>query len=181
MAEAQRPYPFPTGLHVVTCDTLMLNETNYLLWKTQFEALLSSQKLLGFVTGQEVAPEATVTKVVNEVPVVAPNPLYESWKCTDQLIKSWIFGTLTEEVLGYVHSLVTSQDVWLSLADNFNKSSVAREFDLRHRLQLLTIRGKEFLVSVRKFRAICDQLSSIGKPVDESMKIFMFLNGLTRE
>lgn len=28
---------------------------------------------------------------------------------------------------------------------------------------------------------MCDQLSSIGKPVEESMKIFTFLNGLSRE
>lgn len=107
--------------------------------------------------------------------------IFEAWTCTDQLIKSWIFGTLTEEVLGYVHGLATSQEVWLSLADNFNKSFIAREFDLRRRLQLLTNRGKDFLVYCQKFRAICDQLSSIGKPVEESMKIFTFLNGLGRE
>lgn len=47
MAEAQDPYPFPTGLHVTSSVTLKLSETNYLLWKTQVEALLSSQKLLG--------------------------------------------------------------------------------------------------------------------------------------
>lgn len=52
MAEPQNHYPFPTSLHVLNSVTLKLNENNYLLWKTQFEALLSSQKLLGFVTGQ---------------------------------------------------------------------------------------------------------------------------------
>lgn len=183
MAEAPNPnpYPFPTGLHVISSVTLKLNETNYLLWKTQFEALLRSQKLLGFVTGQVVAPDATVTEVIDEVEVVNPNPALEAWKCTDQLVKSWLFGTLTEEVLGYVHNLDTAQDVWLALADNFNKSSVAREFDLRRRLQLLSTRGKEFLVYCREFRALCDQLSSMGRPVDESMKVFTFLNGLTRE
>lgn len=181
MAEAQDPYPFPAKIHVSSSVTLKLNESNYLLWKTQFEALLSSQKLLGFVTGQTPAPAATVTVVVFEVPVVNPNPDLEAWKCTDQLVKSWLFGTLTEEFFGYVHNLETSQDVWLSLADNFNKISVAREFDLRRRLQLLNTRGKDFLVYCREFRALCDQLSSIGKPVEESMKIFTFLNGLTRD
>lgn len=33
----------------------------------------------------------------------------------------------------------------------------------------------------REFKAIYDALSSIGKPIDESMKVFGFLNGLTRE
>lgn len=181
MAEAPSPYPFPSNLHVASSVTLKLNESNYLLWKTQLEALLRSQKLLGFVNGQDTAPAATVTTTVNEVAVTSPNLRFEAWSCTDQLIKSWIFGTLTEEVLGYVHGLTTSQEVWLSLADNFNKSSVAREFDLRRRLQLLTTRGKDFQVYCREFRAICDQLSSIGKPVEESMKIFIFLNGLTRD
>lgn len=151
------------------------------MWKTQLESLLSSQKLLSFVTGQTAPPDETVTAVVNDVLVVNPNPVFEARRGSDQLVKSWIFGTLTEEVLGYVHNLNTSQDVWLSLADNFNKFSVAREFDLRIRLQLLTTRGKDFLVYIREFRAICDQLSSIGKPVEESMKIFTFLNGITRE
>lgn len=151
------------------------------MWKTQFEALLSSQKLLGFYTGQVEAPAATVTAVVNEVQVENPNPDFESWKCTDGLVKAWLFGTLTEEVLGCVYGLETSRDVWLSLADNFNKSSVAREFDLRRRLQLLNTHGKDFMVYCREFCGLCDQLSSIGKPVEESMKIFTFLNGLSRD
>lgn len=181
MAEAQNPYPFPTSLHVSSCVTLKLNESNYLLWKTQFEALLSSQKLLGFVTGQVEAPAATVVEVVDEVQVENPNPDLESWKCSVGLVKAWLFGTLSEEVLGCVYGLETSRDVWLALADNFNKSSVAREFDLRRRLQLLNTRGKDFMVYCREFRSLCDQLSSIGKPVEESMKIFTFLNGLSRD
>lgn len=130
MAAAPNPYPFPSNLHVVSSVTLKLNDSNYLLWKTQFEALLSSQKLLGFVNGQSLAPEATITTVVGEAQVVTPNPALETWRCSDQLVKSWLFGTLTEEVMGYVHNLETSREVWVALADNFNKSSVAREFDL---------------------------------------------------
>lgn len=42
----------------------------YLLWKTQLEALLSRQKLLGFVNGQTAPPDETVTAMVNDVPVV---------------------------------------------------------------------------------------------------------------
>lgn len=180
-AQAQAPYPFPTSFHVTSCVTIKLNDTNYLLWKTQLEALLSSQKLLGFVTGQVPAPAATVTVVVDEVPVENPNPDLEAWKCSDQLVKSWLFGTLTEEVLGCVYGLGTSRDVWVALADNFNKSSIAREFDLRRRIQLLNTRGKDLPVYIREFRGLCDQLSSIGKPVEDSMKIFTFLNGLTRD
>lgn len=101
--------------------------------------------------------------------------------CTDEIIKSWIFGTLIEEMLGLVHALSTSHDVSLSLTANFNKSSVAREFELRRRLQMLTVKGKTFSVYCREFRAICDKLRSIGRPIDEHINVFTFINGLDRE
>lgn len=69
----------------------------------------------------------------------------------------------------------------MSLADNYNKGSIAREFELRRSLQLMSKKGKDFVTFCREFRAICDKLSSIGKPVEESMKIFTFLNGLGRD
>ncbi|XP_048600004.1 uncharacterized protein LOC106352005 [Brassica napus] len=181
MAEQPDPYPFPTGVHITSSVTIKLSDSNYLLWKTQMESLLRSQKLLGFATGQILPPPEQVTTVVNNVPVQTPNPRFEEWTCTDQLVISWIYGTLTEEVLGTVHCLTTFHDVWFSLADNYNKSSIAREFELRRSLQLMSKKGKDFATYCREFRAICDKLSSIGKPVEESMKIFSFTNGLGRE
>ncbi|KAG2246830.1 hypothetical protein Bca52824_086458 [Brassica carinata] len=71
--------------------------------------------------------------------------------------------------------------IWLSLAENFNKRSVAREFSLRRDLQLLSKKDKTFTVYCHDFKSTCDSLSSIGKPIDEAMKIFGFLNGLGRE
>lgn len=113
--------------------------------------------------------------------MVEPNPQHESWFCTDQLVRSWLFGTLSKEVLGYVHNLSTAREIWVCLAENFNKSSLAREFTLRKSLQLLTNKGKNLATYSREFKMLCDALNSIGKPVDDSMKIFGYLNGLGRE
>lgn len=107
--------------------------------------------------------------------------MYESCICSEQLVRSWLFGTLSEEVLGLVHNLSTSRKIWVSLAENFNKSSLSREFSLRRNLQLISKKGRTLAEYSRDFKAICDSLSSIGKPVDESMKISGFLNGLSRE
>lgn len=71
--------------------------------------------------------------------------------------------------------------IWISLAEKFNKSNVPRQFSLRSSFQVINIKDKPFSTYCREFKAICDSLSSIGKPVDESMKIFGFLNGLGRE
>lgn len=181
MAEPLNPYPFPSNVHILSSVTLKLNENNYLLWKTQFESLLSSQKLLGFINGAVTVPAATVSVVRDEVTVEEANPQFDAWFCSDQLVRSWMFGTLSEEVLGTVHTIPTSREVWLALAESFNKSSLSREFSLRRSLQLLAKKDKTLTVYHREFKTICDALSAIGKPVDESMKIFGFLNGLSRE
>lgn len=178
---ADPPYPFPSKVHVVSSVTLKLNDSNYLLWKTQVESLLYSQKLIGFVNGGVVPPETTRQIENGGVVTTEPNPVYESWFCSDQLVRSWLFGTLSEEVLGSVHNLSTSREIWISLAENFNKSSLSREFSLRRNLQLISKKGRSLAEYGREFKAICDALSSIGKLVDESMKIFGFLNGLSRE
>ena len=174
-------FPFPDNIHVSSYVTIKLKDSNYLLWKTQFESLLSCQKLIGFVNGAVTAPPKTQPSINGDTTIEVPNPRYESWFCTDQLIRSWLFGTLSEEVLGVVHNLQTSNEVWFSLAENFNKSSISREFSLRRSLQLLTKKDKTLSAYCREFTTICDALSSIGKPIDDSMKIFGFLNGLGRE
>ncbi|XP_010463247.1 PREDICTED: uncharacterized protein LOC104743913 [Camelina sativa] len=67
------------------------------------------------------------------------------------------------------------------LAENFNKSSIARDFTLRRSLWVLEKKDMTFAAYCREFIANCDALSSIGKPIDESLKIFDFLNGLGRD
>ncbi|KAG2298182.1 hypothetical protein Bca52824_034654 [Brassica carinata] len=73
------------------------------------------------------------------------------------------------------------RNIWVCLAENFNKSSLSREFTLQRSLQLLTNKGKNLAAYSREFKMLCGALNSIGKPVDESMKIFGYLNGLGRE
>lgn len=77
------PYPFPDNIHVSSSVTIKLTDSNYLLWKTQFESLLFCQKLIGFVNGVVTAPSKTNTAINGDTTTEVPNPLYESWFCTD--------------------------------------------------------------------------------------------------
>lgn len=97
------------------------------------------------------------------------------------MVKSWIFGTLSEDALGGVCGFSTSFAVWAFLANKYNRSSIGREFELGRKLQLLNKQGKTFSTYVSEFTSICEQLSSVGKPVDENIKICGFLVGLGKE
>lgn len=113
------PYPFPSNVHVLSSVTLKLNDSNSLRWKIQFESLLSSQKLLGFVVGAITPPPQTRNVARGDLNVEEANPQYEAWFCSDQLVRGWLFRTLSEELLWSVHTLLMSRDVQISLADNF--------------------------------------------------------------
>lgn len=86
-------------------------------------------------------------KCANEVTEIS-NPDFEAWYPTDQLIKSWIFSTLSESVLGYVYGLDSAQDVWLSLAEIFSHCSISREFDLLSSLQLISAGNQDLPIYI---------------------------------
>nr|CAD1838485.1 unnamed protein product [Ananas comosus var. bracteatus] len=102
------------------------------------------------------------------------NPDYTSWVRTDRLVKSWIVGTLSEEVLGHAVGLQTAAEVWTALTNHFKQSSIACEFDLLAQLQHIMKGNNPLPTYVRNLNSICDQLHAIGKPVSDSTKVFSY-------
>lgn len=82
-------YSQPT-LNISDCVTIKLTERNYLLWKSQFEAFLSGQGLLGFINGA----------------FKKPLPDHVAWTRSDQIVLSWLLGSLSEDILSFLFSVV---------------------------------------------------------------------------
>ena len=65
-----------------------------------------------------------------------------------------------------VVELSTSREVWVALENTFSHHSKAREIRLKDDLQLMK-RGTKFVSEyARAFKALCNQLHAIGRPVD---------------
>lgn len=169
------------ALTITQAVTLKLKEGNYLLWKLQFEQFLSSQMLLGYVTGASPRPAPTVTVQNGEEVTESANPEFNKWIQKDQLILAWLYGTLTGDALKSVYGLHTSQDVWLALAKKYNRVSATRKLDLQRRVQTTTKGTKSMAVYLSEIKSLCDQLDSIGAPITEQEKIYGVLNGLGKE
>lgn len=95
--------------------TLKLNDNNFLLWKIQVLSRIEIQNLIGFLTGEAIAPPKMST---SESIAAINSPDYTSWLQTD-LVKSWIMGTLSEDVLDRAISLQTAAEVWIALTNHF--------------------------------------------------------------
>ncbi|KAF3791835.1 hypothetical protein EJ110_NYTH12739 [Nymphaea thermarum] len=127
----------------------------------------------GFLTGAISAPPENITDPANPQKLIS-NPRYESWRRSDRLIKGWITGMLSENVVGLVVGLNSSQEIWSTLINAFAQESQERGFHLTHMLTTCKKGDDTLDVYVDKFKAICDDLAAIGKAVGDQEKPFGF-------
>ncbi|GAV71957.1 UBN2_2 domain-containing protein, partial [Cephalotus follicularis] len=112
------------------------------------------------------------------------NPNYISWRKTERLVKAWITGTLSEEVLGHAVGTETSQNLWTVLTKAFSQTSEAREFELhsnmQYHLKIDTMSTADYLNAdyLNGFKLIFEQLHLIGKPISDQRKVFLLLTNL---
>ena len=170
---------FNTMVHLLT---IKLSSSNYLLWRNQVSPLLHSQNLFGYVDGSISKPSMTVTSTTSATSTTTTtsteNPKFTEWIQMDQLVLSLLLSTLTEESMSVVVGLSTSRDVWFRLETTFSHKSKSRELRLRDELQTMKKHDKSLSDFSREFRALCDQLAAMGRPIDDLDKVHWFLRGL---
>ncbi|KAF8391295.1 hypothetical protein HHK36_023597 [Tetracentron sinense] len=137
--------------------------------------------MMGFIDGEYPIPDCQITIPDTEVvdgKNVTVNPTYNLWRRSDRLLRGWITGTLSEEVLGMVVGLETASEVWNTLLNSFAQESQEREFFLLQQLQLHRKGTSTISEYIRTFKSVCDDLAAIGKPISDRTKVFSLLNGL---
>ena len=94
---------------------------------------------------------------------------------------AWFFGSLTEEALRSVYGLHSAHEVWISLAQKYNRLSATRKLDLQRKLQGMTKNQKSMSEYLGDIKSVCDQLDSIGCPITDQDNIYGALRGLRKE
>ncbi|KAA8544471.1 hypothetical protein F0562_022489 [Nyssa sinensis] len=87
--------------------------------------LLESQDLLCFINGTNPSPaqKSTVYGCSTNSMEEIEKPDYLLWRRSDRLVKGWIIGSLSEEILDIVLGLNTARDVWTKLENHFLQDS----------------------------------------------------------
>lgn len=140
--------------------------------------------MVGLLTGETKQPDmyTTVAGTTNSDATQTQKKLSDDFlnqRKQDRLLRGWIIGTLTEETLGLVIGLESSQIVWEALESAYAQNSQEREFTLR---QQLTYHRKEpgqpLSEYLRSFKGICDSLAAIGQPLPDKSKVYSLLANL---
>ncbi|CAH9072618.1 unnamed protein product [Cuscuta epithymum] len=171
---SQLTFSTPNVTNIVT--TRLKAVEDYLPWRTQFESFLVSHSLLGILDGSVLAPPQVLT---DEHHREVPNPEYHYWLKIDQTVRSWLFATLSRDILMEVYDLKFSARIWESLETCFMSACLARSIELKR--QLSHIKKKEsqtidqYLLEVK---LLADNLNSINSPVSNRDVIEYTINGL---
>ncbi|GJT86119.1 ankyrin repeat-containing domain, PGG domain protein [Tanacetum coccineum] len=135
---------FPYRSHVIGPNFVTLklsSKIKYNLWRMQMECLIKSQHMVGFIEGQFPSSVGNGKEKVEDV---------EAWIAGDSLVKGWILGSLSEEVVNTVVNHLThkknnidftAKDLWDELQLSYGPS-------VREQLAELPTRQTDFAIEV---------------------------------
>ena len=82
--------------------------------------------------------------------------------CVDQLVHSWIFATISKNLLCEVHDLVHAFDIWRRLEYHFDTTRIPHALDLKWMLTNITKDDDQSIDDyLRAIKTIADSLAAI--------------------
>ncbi|KAF3776073.1 hypothetical protein EJ110_NYTH49157 [Nymphaea thermarum] len=78
---------------IASLISVKFDKNNYILWKSKLCSAMYSQDLLRYVDNSFTPPPEKLN--ANSIEI---NPEYIKWKCTNQLVLSWILSTVSESI-----------------------------------------------------------------------------------
>ena len=141
--------------------------------------ILESYDLQGFITGEAKLPPQFVTIEESNSQSESLNPSFIKWQKTDHLVKGWLTATLSKEVLSIVVGIDTVVELWNALVHTFAHVSSDQSLVLKQRLTSIN-QGTDTLVEyLCRFKVVCDDLATIGKPIPDHKKSWWLFNVTT--
>ncbi|XP_071695743.1 uncharacterized protein [Rutidosis leptorrhynchoides] len=141
--------------------TLELNKSQYTTWAELFKITCRAFDVIDHITEQAATTESTTTET-STTPVV-------SWASLDAIVLSWIYGTVSLELLGTIFEAdSTAAKTWSHIQNLFQDNKSSRALYLQR--QFTNIKLDNFLnVSAycQELKSIADQLSNVDDKVSD--------------
>ncbi|PWA52551.1 ankyrin repeat-containing domain, PGG domain, Gag-polypeptide of LTR copia-type [Artemisia annua] len=118
--DGTQEYAYPSHVNAASFLSIKLSGKKKIFpWREQMTGLLESHDMLGFLHGNLKNPQENgdYRMKTDKTDMVKK---YREWKRSVTLVKGWIFGSLTEGVMGIVVGLKTANQVWIELNKTYN-------------------------------------------------------------
>ncbi|CAL8139773.1 unnamed protein product [Prunus armeniaca] len=157
--------------------TIKLELNTYPLWLVQIVPRLCSRSLMMFVDGTSTCPLAFHSDVAGK-PTDKVNLAYEDWIQQDQMVLSWINGSLSPDVLATVARSTSAHLTWLSLEKRYAFQNQNRLLQLRGDLPQTTQGVLSIADFLDKVNSLADNLALFGSSVSDSNLVAIIMNNM---
>ncbi|KAI4374147.1 hypothetical protein MLD38_012176 [Melastoma candidum] len=103
----------PADSQMAVLVTPGLVEGNYSAWSRMFLVALSIRNKIGFVDGSIVRP-------------AEGDPLFVAWKRCDDLVRTWIYKSVSVSIATTIFFLKTAKEIWEELNERFAEPNDSR-------------------------------------------------------
>ncbi|KAL4318794.1 hypothetical protein GQ457_18G006500 [Hibiscus cannabinus] len=157
---------------------VVLDETNFLLWKQQVLLTVRSHRLEKVLTGKVKAP---AEKVAGPDGSMVDNEEFEEFMAQDSALASWLLSTISSQLLSEFVGAETSAEVWEKVLQFFSRRSTTAVMSLHYKLRTLKKGDESIRVYLSRIKEVCDALQSCGSSITDVEHIASILNGLSKE
>ena len=155
--------------------SLKLDNSNYLLWRSQMESLIQNINM-GHHLVKSKEPSREVIKENGKTEI---NEDHLTWARNDGLLKVWMLSNVSPEVIVALENVSSVSQIWKSIEELILPTTVEKEILLHDALMSLKKGNLSLDEYLKKFKSICDNLAAIRKPVDETKIFFQIARGLS--
>ena len=149
--------------------TVRLDQSNYLLGRTQMLNIIIANGIEEMIHGKIPAPSWFLGDSENI------NLEYNIWQRQNRLVMCWIYSLLTEGVMTQIIGLDTTSEIWIALEKIFLVASKARTMQLRFQLQTTKKGGLSMMEYLLKIKSIVDNLVAIGENITSKIEFSIYL------
>jgi hypothetical protein len=141
---------------------LDLAKSNYAKWRMLVSVLLGKYELSDHVVVQTPAADRTA-----------------EWNREDFIVRSWLYGSINEEILDIVMAEnQTAHDIYLLIRNLFLDNQMTRAVHLEDEFRALTQGDLSVTAYRHRLKALSDALRDVGQPVTDQTLVLTCLRGL---
>ena len=154
----------------------LFNSVDYCAWKERMGDFLGSQRMLGFVNGNQPAPVAA--DPAN--PTAAERQALAQWDEDDTVVRSYIALRLSPNLC--THLGATAQETWESLENTFGVSHFTMDFHLLQEVMRARLRvDQNPQVEIQRIWTLLKRIRVAGMNLDNYLQAMLLLSAIPKE
>ena len=155
-----------------------LDQSNYLIWRSQVLASIRGNRLEKFIDGSITPPSSHIAQRVDDELRSVENPEFITWRSQDQVLLGWLLSSLSEGIISLVFNLETSLEVWKAIKVQFGSQSKSRLLHLRYMMNSTRKDDMKIIDYFIKMKNIADNMAAAGSALSSDDMILHVLSGL---